>query len=72
MNCKVILNKFELIKNFGIKWIFGTYMNFQQKNIYKLQLNLFKSTQEASDIKKKENLIMEKRSKLLMIRKKNK
>ncbi len=69
MNCRVILNNFELVTNFGIKWIFGKYTKFKNKILYQKQTKLLDSTIHAANRKKKELLIIKKRLELLMQRK---
>ncbi len=70
MNCDENINKFDLIKIFGIKWVFGRYMKYKNEIIFKNQLSLLQSTKGEADMNKKENIIIAKKKKLLIKRKK--
>lgn len=68
MNCKTAIDKFILISFFGIKWVFGTFMNYKKSNVYKTQHKILHGTNREASISKKNDTIIEKRKKLLLER----
>jgi hypothetical protein len=70
INCNVVYNKFDFILLFGVKWILGKLLKYKNNILYKKQIHLLESTKGDADKNKKEHFIIEKRSKLLMERRK--
>ncbi len=70
MNCKVIINKPELVENFGIKWLFGKYMKHINKLLYQKQIKLLDNSKNEAKVKKRELFIIKRRSALLLERRK--
>ncbi len=68
MNCLTDINKYDLIKLFGIKWVFGKFFKYKNELLYKNQIHLLESTKGDADKNKKEDFIKRKKKMLLMKR----